>query len=85
MAESGTVIRRLVALAGGALVSLGAALEDLVDMSPVTAETDSCLRCRGNVVATSAELSALLLRAAEGREPLNRIARDVGARVTAGK
>lgn len=70
------MIRRLVALAGGTLISIGIALENLVDPPPVTPETDSCLRCRGNVVATSAELSALLLRAAEGREPLNRIARD---------
>ena len=77
------MIRRLVALAGGALVTVGVALEDLVDPPPVTAETDSCLRCRGNVVTTSAELSALLLRAAEGREPLNRIARDVASRVAA--
>ncbi len=73
------MIRRLVALAGGALVSLGVALEDLVQMSPVTAETDSCLRCRGNVVVTADELTLLLLRAAGG-EPLNRVARDLAVR-----
>jgi hypothetical protein len=70
------VIRRLVGLAGGGLVTVGLALEDLVDPPPVTAGTDSCLRCRGNVVTTAEELSALLLRAASG-EALNRVARDV--------
>jgi hypothetical protein len=78
------MIRRLVGLAGRLLITAGLVLEDLVDPPPVTAATDSCLRCRGNVVATSAELSALLLRAAEGREPLNRIARDA-SRVPAGE
>jgi hypothetical protein len=70
------LIRRLVARAGGLLIAVGLALEDLADPPPITATTDSCLRCRGNTVTTAGELSALLLRAAEGREPLNRIARD---------
>lgn len=74
------MIRRFVGLVGGALVTVGLALEDLADPPPVIAGTDSCPRCRGNAVLAAAELSALLLRTAEGREPLNRIARDAASR-----
>lgn len=68
------MFRRLAALAGGTLITVGMRLEDAAHGSPVL--DDSCLRCRDRVVLSPDELSAMLLRAAGGEEPLNRIARD---------
>lgn len=63
------MILGLLVRTGSALISAGMWLEDRA-MRPsyprLDAETDSCLRCRGNIVLSAGQLAGLLLRASEG-------------------
>lgn len=61
----GGVIRRLVALFGGALITVGVRLENLAEPPPDLDDTTPCA-CRGRYVLTEAQLASLVRRAIKG-------------------
>ncbi len=60
------VIRRLAALAGNTLISVGLRLADAADPPPGLADVDSCACCRDRYVLTPAQLADVVGQAADG-------------------